>query len=235
MNCTSCKQKTLARTTYNTIVCLSCGVEKATDLIPTVEDPFNRYNQLTFQYSRRQRFKNYLEQVCGISSGCHFNAKIWELLNTHSPFADTQSLLTCMGRVKCKHKHYECINAFSRAFVTNCPTPERISLIRFKFLMRSFDEILLNWKRHFDGTTELFFSYPWITKHLLNSHGITRFDQFIKKLQCKKRNKKYANLLVKISVRPTISEIREQSDDDLKAAIRFQNKSANQWLAHNLS
>jgi len=165
MNCVNCKSKTIARTSYDTLVCLSCGIEKIAGLIPTNTDPSNAYNQLTFQYSRRQRFKNYLEQVTAISSGCHSNAKIWELLKDVGPFSSVESLLVGMGNVKCKHKHYECIHAFSRAFVTDCPTPERISLIKFKFIMRSFDEILLSWKRHFHGTSELFFSYPWITKH----------------------------------------------------------------------
>ena len=234
MHCSDCKTKRIARTTYNTWVCLGCGIEKLAGLIPTNDDPSNAYNQLTFQYSRRQRFKNYLEQVTGISSGCHSNAKIWELLNDIGPFESVELLLKAMGKVKCKHKHYECIHSFARAFVTDCPTPERVTMVRFKFLMRSFDEILLNWKRHFDGTTELFFSYPWITKHLLHSHGITRFDVFIKKLQCKKRNQKYVKLLQKISVAPKINEIRVPNGDDLKRDIRSRNKSADQLLYHNL-
>ena len=127
-------------------------------MIPSCDDPYNRYNQLNFQYSRRQRFKNYLEQVTGVSSGCHAKANIWDLLKGISPFPTVAVLLTGMGSVKCKHKHYECIHSFSRAFVTNCPAPERIKLDQFKLIMRSFDKILLDWKRHFEGTSELFFS-----------------------------------------------------------------------------
>ena len=235
MNCFACGELTIVRTSYDTIVCTSCGVEKQIAMIPSCDDPYNRYNQLNFQYSRRQRFKNYLEQVCGISSGCNARANIWSLLKKKSPFEEIEDLLKCMAEVKCKHKHYECIHSFSRAFVTSYEKPDRITLDDQKFIMRKFDKILLRWKHHYEGTKELFFSYPWLTKHLLHSRGLTQFDCFLKKLQCKKRNSKYSNLLKTIMKPIQLDETPLQIGDDSKEEHRWRNMSASQWLFRDLS
>ena len=212
MSCTVCKsENSLTVTDYASLVCLECGHEKKHSIDIKnhqnfADNPANAYNQLYFTYSRKHRFKNYVDQVVGISSGCHATAEIWSLLEKHAPFNTVPDLLKCMSHVKCKHKHYECIHSFSKAFVKSYKRPEPISLKIIKRIKNRFDNILLHWKKCYFRTNELFFSYPWLIMEILHEQNIRRYDIFIKKLRCKKRVIKYKKMLTRIYGKPIRDE-----------------------------
>ena len=212
MSCKYCNsENSLTVTDYSSLICLECGIEKPYSIDIKMhqnfaDNPALAYSQLYFTYSRKHRFKNYLEQVCGISSGCHANAKIWSLLETFAPFETIEKLLQCMQRIKCKHKHYECIHAFTKTFVSSYKRPKPLSLQQIKLLRKRFDDILMQWKKCFFGTNELFFSYPWLILKVLHELKITRFDHFIKKLRCRKRVQKYETMLKRVYGKPILNE-----------------------------
>jgi hypothetical protein len=59
-------------------------------------------------------------------------------------------------------------------------------------LIRLFDEVLARHKTH--GTKQ-FFSYPWLLRKLLTIIGCPQYNQYIKRIRCKRRRRKYEEML----------------------------------------
>ena len=200
MNCSKCDSTTVM-TTYYTRVCTECGLEHREHPEPELENVADAYNTLDTAYSRTMRFKNYLKQVTGVFSGCHYNAKIWSFLEKDAPFESITEMLRYMRQYKCKSKHYDCIYSFAKAFVPSEKGVGTLTYHQVKLVYRKFDLLLSRWKqltRGGDSDGMLFFSYPWLVRRLLNDIGVTKYDRYIKALRCKKRNQKYEELYQKL-------------------------------------
>ena len=187
----------IIRTESCTDVCTTCGRERK---ILTLYDTscMNKqgitvHSALTYSYNRRMRFKNYIDQVTGFSNGPAYSAKIWELLKDNAPYPTIDDLLKTMSKVKCKHKFYDSILSFCKAFVTDFKVPPNLSLETKNIILKRFDTLLCRWEGECQSS-ELFFSYPWLVKKLLNEQNIYDYDTVIKKLRCKKRIRKYEKL-----------------------------------------
>ena len=97
-----------------------------------------------------------------------------------------------MKLCKMKEKRFHSLHLYASLMCTNYIQLKPPTQEYFKRLVRIFDEVLCR----FNAThSRKFFSYPWLIRSLLTMTGEKRYNKFIKKIRCKKRNAYYIDLL----------------------------------------
>ena len=169
-------------------ICTECGLQ--TNLLEN-RDYHSSYEDVhTCVYSRKKRFENLVDSVLYPS----FHAKdtwVYAILKD-SKFKTVPELVQCMRSLPLKDKRFCSVHLFATLTVDNHtshipPAPEfRTRLIRL------FEEVLARHKTH--GTKQ-FFSYPWLLRKLLTIIGCPQYSQYIKRIRCKRRRRKYEEML----------------------------------------
>jgi hypothetical protein len=121
---------------------------------------------------------------------------MYKHLITHAPFQGTTDLEHAMKTCTIKEKRFHSIHLYAKLMCQDYtpitpPRPES-----FKHVMMAFDEVLCRFNAF--GKEFNFFSYPWLTRKLLNISGEHRYDLFIKQIRCKKRNLHYEDMFANI-------------------------------------
>jgi hypothetical protein len=187
-HCNLCNVPLVFIETDSMNVCPQCGL---TSKVTTVTS--NGYGENVFicVYSRAKRFEIMLRALLFPS----FDKKdepMYRHLERHRPFESVTTLEDRMKLCKMKEKRFHSLHLFSSLMCTNYKHIQPPTQEFFKRLLRIFDEVLCR----FNSThSRKFFSYPWLIRNILNITGEKRYDQYIKKIRCKKRNAYYIDLL----------------------------------------
>lgn len=91
-----------------------------------------------------------------------------------------------------KDKRYQSIHTFCKLFCSNYKNICVLTTQEFGMLIRMFKDVEHRFARLSVGIP--FFNYNWLLSKLIHSIGITRYDPFLKKIKCKKRNLYYEHL-----------------------------------------
>jgi hypothetical protein len=141
-------------------------------------------------YSRHKRFEIMLKALL---YPC-FDPKDTVML-THlfkkERYKTIQEMILAMKLCKTKEKRFHSLHLFSALLCDDYMKLQPPTMCVFRRLMVLFDEVLCR----FNATANSkFFSYPWLIRTLLNRTGETRYDKYIKRIRCKKRNEYYKEL-----------------------------------------
>ena len=128
MPCT-CSPPSFLVTEYNTMVCTTCGIESRQMLNPAQDTTYNAPRNPLHQrvYNRPDRWKTLVKKVVGLHNGPPQHDPVWELLKKHAPFSDVAELTKTLRGSRLKHKHYQSLHAFAKAFVPKLHRPYRPS------------------------------------------------------------------------------------------------------------
>jgi hypothetical protein len=190
-HCQTCNVPLISIESDSTKVCPECGC--VMKLIPVTQTGFGE-NVFVCVYSRTKRFEIMLKSLLYPS----FDKKdttMYQHLEKYTKFPTIEELKSTMKLCSTKEKRFHSLHLFASLLCTDYkelipPTQEY-----FKLMMRIFDEVLCR----FNATQSTkFFSYPWLIRRLLNLTGETRYNKYIKKIRCKKRNLYYVHLFEKL-------------------------------------
>ena len=122
-------------------------------------------------------------------------------------FSTIKDLELEMKMCDTKEKRFHSLHLFAKLMCANYKPIQPPPLIYFKRVMTAFDEVLCRFNAQHGPN---FFSYPWLIRRLLNLSGETRYNRFIKKIRCKKRNLHYKKMFDNIlAASPETYLIRE--------------------------
>ena len=186
MNCPNCEAPCLLLEQESTYVCRECGVTTPT-LMPRPVTFGENVNVCV--YSRTKRFEIMLRALLYPSFDSKDQHVYAHLAN--KSYNNIKDLVNSIKSCTMKEKRFHSVHLFSRLLCEDhkpvAPPPQYY----FKRVMILFDELLTL----FHATTKSkFFSYPWLLRKLLNTTGEQRYNKFIKKIRCKKRNQYYEDL-----------------------------------------
>ena len=171
-------------------ICTECGLQ--TQHFENNDNATHNEELNVCVYSRRKRFASLLDSVLYPS----FTAKdteVYKLLNDYGTINTTLNLVDVMRSLNTKDKRFCSIHLFAMLFCKNYKSIKPPPLEFKRYIMKMFDEIL---SRHNAlNKHKQFFSYPWLLHKLLNMVSETRYNDFIKPIRCKRRRKKYDNML----------------------------------------
>ena len=191
MQCTFCEVPCLFLPEESTYVCKLCGHTTTTLQIAPVA--FGE-NVCVCMYSRTKRFEIMLKALLYPS----FDTKdehIYTHLQTRESYTNIGDLVTAMKSCNLKEKRFHSIHLFSRLLCEDYSEVTAPPHHYFKRIMILFDELLTL----FNATKKTkFFSYPWLLRKLLNLTNEFRYDKFIKKIRCKKRNRFYKDMFAEL-------------------------------------
>lgn len=187
MICKYCRTNTmiwLDRTT----VCTECGVET-----PTPYDVGEKGWSLSLDtYSRIKRFEKLFDSVVL----CHGTEKDNKMLYHLATFGkcDMDTLLQRIKDSKLTDKRYGSLHLFAKVFREDYIAPEipKDHLALKQKLLKIFKNFEFVHKRHFP--TQHFFNYRWLIRKLLHQYGHMQFDEYIKPIQCAKRQLHYLEM-----------------------------------------
>lgn len=201
--CTCCDRQMLHVEADSCYVCSLCGKNRH---CLTVRATKFGENVTVCVYSRSKRFEMMLKAVLYPS----FDKKdttMYKHLADYDKINSIIELEAAMKTCNTKEKRFHSLHLFSKLLCGEYIAIAPPTINYYKQVMNLFDEILCQFNAK---STTNFFSYPWLLKKLLNVTGVTRYDAFIKKIRCKKRNMYYQNMLHDlVDTCPTSYLIRE--------------------------
>lgn len=122
-------------------------------------------------------------------------------------FENTPALLTFLKKTAIKDKRYQSLHTFARLFCTDYKTVVALTHYQIKHCVQIFEEIESRFIKHTNKVP--FFNYNWLMKNILHFVGVTRFDPYLKRIKCKKRNTYYTDLFT------TLSKVKSTPGDAL--------------------
>ena len=169
-------------------VCMGCGTVLQTYLRPQN----NRFgeNVNVCVYSRSKRFEIMLRALLYPA----FDVKdetMYKHLARKAMYGSLEGLRNEMKRCTIKEKRFHSLHLFATLLCPNHISPKPPEHRYFKRIMILFDELLCQYN---SKKRKKFFSYPWLIRKLLNVTNEYRYDSYIKKIRCKKRNAFYETL-----------------------------------------
>jgi hypothetical protein len=187
-HCARCNVPFMFIESESTNVCPQCGL---TSTVTTVTSDGYGENVFVCVYSRAKRFEIMLRALLYPSFDKKDTA-MYKHLEKHKPFETVASLEECMKLCKMKETRFHSLHLYASLMCTNYKRPTPPTQEYFKRMLRIFDEVLCR----FNAThSRKFFSYPWLIRSLLTMTGENRYNKFIKRIRCKKRNAYYIDLL----------------------------------------
>ena len=172
----------------NKTICTHCGLEQ-----PLLEnhDTYESFEDVyTCVYSRRKRFENLVDSVL-FPAFHQKDVPVYATLKDKK-FKTVDELVHHMKHTPLKDKRFCSTHLFATLTVKNhaklTPPPYRFRTR----VLRLFDEVL---SRHKVYGSKQFFSYPWLLRRLLAVTGNKQYEPYIKEIRCKRRRKKYTEML----------------------------------------
>ena len=174
--------------TEYTLVCRTCGIEQFGMMLPVWNQwsPNETVNQVT--YTRRKRFKKYLQRASKHQSNNSIPQETWEYLFKNAPYSDVGGIIHALKRGKLRKKCYDSLPLIATALL-DTPVPNLTEQEKNRAL--SIFELVDNDYSH----NEPFCSYLYILEYILIHIGRSDVVAFLNKIQCPKRRDKYKRRL----------------------------------------
>ena len=174
--------------TEYTLVCRTCGIEQFGMMLPVWNQwsPNETVNQVT--YTRRKRFKKYLQRASKHQSNNSIPRETWEYLFKNAPYSDVGGIIHALKRGKLRKKCYDSLPLIATALL-DTPVPNLTEQEKNRAL--SIFELVDNDYSH----NEPFCSYLYILEYILIHIGRSDVVAFLNKIQCPKRRDKYKRRL----------------------------------------
>lgn len=174
--------------TEYTLVCRTCGIEQFGMMLPVWNQwsPNETVNQVT--YTRRKRFKKYLQRASKHQSNNSIPRETWEYLFKNAPYSDVGGIIHALKRGKLRKKCYDSLPLIATALL-DTPVPNLTEQEKNRAL--SIFELVDNDYSH----DEPFCSYLYILEYILIHIGRSDVVAFLNKIQCPKRRDKYKRRL----------------------------------------
>ena len=232
MPCT-CSPPSFLVTEYNTMVCTTCGIESRQMLNPAQDTTYNAPRNPLHQrvYNRPDRWKTLVKKVVGLHNGPPQHDPVWELLKKHAPFTDVAELTKTLRGSRLKHKHYQSLHAFAKAFVPSYTAPTDPPKMVERNLHKYFSHIQHMWSQHHPDQTQ-FFSYSWLLEQGLHVFYHIGYLPFVKRLICRKRRNKYVKMLATLYETRAETSRRDSSDSRFQSAKSRSSTLRNQLQMH---
>lgn len=170
-----------------TVVCSTCGIEEFGMMLPVWNQwtPNETVSQVT--YTRRKRFKKYLQRASKHQSYNSIPQETWEYLFAHGPFTDVPHIIHALKRGKLRKKCYD-----SLPLIASCLLG--ISTPSLSEEEKNHALTIFQWIDD-DYVDEPFCSYLYVLEYILTYLGRSDIVSFINKIQCPKRRDKYKRRL----------------------------------------
>ena len=174
--------------TEYTLVCRTCGIEQFGMMLPVWNQwsPNETVNQVT--YTRRKRFKKYLQRASKHQSNNSIPRETWEYLFKNAPYSDVGGIIHALKRGKLRKKCYDSLPLIATALL-DTPVPNLTEQEKNRAL--GIFELVDNDYSH----DEPFCSYLYILEYILIHIGRSDVVAFLNKIQCPKRRDKYKRRL----------------------------------------
>ena len=187
MDCVQCGGNVMFLENESCNVCRECGIVRQ---VLTVSPAKFGENVNVCVYSRSKRFEIMLKALLYPAFDCK-DEIMFKHLTQRPSYSTLGDLRSEMKRCKVKEKRFHSLHLFATLLCPTHKSPKSPARHYFKRIMYLFDELLcaFNSKRRIK-----FFSYPWLIRKLLNITGEHRYDRYIKRIRCKKRNYFYKRL-----------------------------------------
>ena len=200
----NCAQPHTIMTEYHSIVCTKCGVESPYQVIdPSFDTSYNPTPGAPMHsrvYNRPDRWKTLVRKITGLHPGPPRHDPIWKYLanavkRRKKKFGSVDAITQCLRNSKIKHKHYQCLHSFAKAFLKDYDIDALVSppYIVERNLNMYFTHISDMWKK---SEFTQFFSYSWLLEQAIYMFRHIEYLRFIKLLSCPKRRNKYHRMLL---------------------------------------
>ncbi len=189
MNCTECNIPLLILESEAASVCPQCG--RTARVLTVTRQGFSE-DVVQCVYSRTKRFETMLRALL-YPAFDNKDESMYIHLSGKKRFETTHDLENAMKTCKVKEKRFFSLHLFAKLMCQDYETIHPPPLKFFKRVMFGFDEVLCRFNT-LRALRSNFFSYPWLMRTLLNLFGERRYDNFIKKIRCKKRNEFYETM-----------------------------------------
>lgn len=189
MNCTHQKQNHMQADGF--LTCTLCGsvIDSRPEYLNGVEN-FVEPIQLCV-YRRSKRFTEMLRKLVYPYTEKK-DDPILELFLKKEKFETITEFITALKSSNIKDKRYQSIHTFCKLFCSDYKTVHPLSSNQFDRLVRMFKNVEHKFSRLTIGIP--FFNYNWLLFELLHKMNINRYDPFLKKIKCKKRNQYYEEM-----------------------------------------
>ena len=193
--CGACKGS-LVQTEYGSLVCTRCGVENFAFIFDsrTAYLPYCVPLVAPASYTRKKRFRKYLQRAAMQQSGASVPQSTWEYLFKRAPFQSARSIICHLKQApkSIRKKCYDCLPLLIKTLCPHLHVPTLPESDKFQALSA--------FKQLDDAYTkgEPFVSYLFALEYILELIGRADMLPFINKIQCGKRRIRYRWRLDKI-------------------------------------
>ena len=197
----TCKMRTCVHkfinTTYNTRVCMECGVERAYVPCCTLDNVGYKmtHSPFVFGYSRVKRFSQMTTNLLFPACTQQDNAMLQHLYEARGKIRTREDLNTLIHAAPLRDKRFGSLHFFCKKFVCGYQLPPLYGCL-FQIQRRMcfvFERIALAFQKKFPSRP--FVNYNFLTRYILTSMGLEYYKQYVKQLKCKKRQKHYTDVL----------------------------------------
>ena len=178
---------TKAITEY-TVVCMNCGIEEFGMMLPIWNQwtPNETVAQVT--YTRKKRFKKYLQRASKHQSYNSIPQETWEYLLARGPYTDVAHIIHTLKRGKLRKKCYDSLPLLAKTLL-RVPVPSLTEDEKQRAML------IFKWVDNDYSRDEPFCSYLYTLEYILMYLGRPDVAAFINKIQCPKRREKYKQRL----------------------------------------
>jgi hypothetical protein len=174
---------------FNT--CMLCGlvIDERCEYINGVD---NYVEPLQIcHYRRSKRFEEMMRKLISPSPEKKDEPVLDKYL-TAPKFDSIEDFLVSLKKSGIKDKRYQSMHTFAKFFVNGYTSVKPLLCQEFKLCVNMFKDVEYRFLKRTSGIP--FFNYNWLLTKLLHYMGVVRYDLFLKKIKCKKRNEYYETL-----------------------------------------
>ena len=178
---------------YHTQICKQCGLERQISIVPEIN--YGNSTTLCVGYSRCIRFRIILDQLFKPLLFGSPNQKVLFTLRVSKPTINTGcEMLEWLNNLKIPDKRYQSAHYYFAWLNPDYKVPHSPSIATIRLLEQQFMRLEQSYYNSGLSETHSFFSYNWLLQRLLLNNGLSSYGQFIKKIKCPKRHKRYENM-----------------------------------------
>jgi hypothetical protein len=195
---------------YHTSICPECGCEQQVSIV--ISPKYSSNQTLSVGYSRSNRFHIILDQLLNpLIYGCP-NSRVLCELNNVDPglIKNGVDMIEWLTSLQVPDKRYQCVHYYFAWYSKGSYT---VPQIPSKKLIRDLEMKFAELEAHFRSSTyqnQSFFSYNWLLCKLLEEHSVFfHYNQFVKRIKCKHRHKKYLKMYISLKNASNVSIERD--------------------------
>ena len=184
------------------LTCTLCGsvVDRRPEFLNGVENYVEPIQMCV--YRRSKRFTEMLRKLVYPCPEKKDDPILEKFLKRKKTFGTINEFIIALKNSGIKDKRYQSIHTFCKLFCSDYEPVRPLTSHKFDLLIRMFKDVEHRFTRLTAGIP--FFNYNWLLSKILHSVNITRYDSFLKKIKCKKRNLYYEQLFNSLCTRTPI-------------------------------